>query len=433
MPTQTPPFRLSRLRIKNFRSIGEADVALGPLTVLVGPNGSGKSNVVDALRFLRDCFTKGLDQAVLDRKGIAAIRRWSAGGKTLDISLGITMGTSDQESISYDFTLASNLRQGFTVKQETLHIQPATAEPVTIISNAQEQSVSWQQQQYRLKKADIGKPNEATLWQGPAGLLGLFFLLTHENTLDPSLPVAGTVVLDYQPMAYGMRQFLRSALLYTLQPTQLRLPQRQMQSLPFEESGENLAAVLRYMHRQKPTAHNVRATLSRLVAGIVDFSVRTTGSYLVTYLHYQDKSGKIRKADLGQESDGTLRVLGMLAALYQPVQHILHREDMAQLVVIEEPEMNIHPGMLAVLAEEFQEASLRSQLLLTTHSPDLLDFLPVESFLVVEKVDGETVLGPLAADQQEIVRQRLFGAGELLRTEGLHRETSPPTTVPQPE
>ena len=84
--------------------------------------------------------------------------------------------------------------------------------------------------------------------------------------------------------------------------------------------------------------------------------------------------------------------------------------------------------MLGVLAELFSEASTRKQILLTTHSPDLLDFLPPESFRVVEKVDGETRVGPLADSQTEIVRAHLFTPGELLRTEGLHRQPTPAET-----
>ena len=107
-------------------------------------------------------------------------------------------------------------------------------------------------------------------------------------------------------------------------------------------------------------------------------------------------------------------MLGILAALYQdPPQ---------PFISIEEPEANIHPGALAVLAGVLDEASLRSQVLVTTHSPDLLDHLPVESFLVVEKVGDTTHVGPLDASQVESVRKRLFTPGELLRMEGLQRQ-----------
>ena len=61
-----PPF-LRRVQLRNYKSIAECDVALGPLTFLVGPNGSGKSNFVDSLRFIADSLTRSLDQAVRDR------------------------------------------------------------------------------------------------------------------------------------------------------------------------------------------------------------------------------------------------------------------------------------------------------------------------------------------------------------------------------
>jgi len=57
------PF-ITRVRLTNFRSIASCDVRLGPLSILVGPNGSGKSNFLDALRFVADVFTFGLDHAV---------------------------------------------------------------------------------------------------------------------------------------------------------------------------------------------------------------------------------------------------------------------------------------------------------------------------------------------------------------------------------
>jgi len=79
--------RLTRLRVKNFRSIAEIDIPLSPLTVLVGPNGSGKSNVVDALRFVRDVFARGLDQAVMDREGMGVIQRWGTEGEGITIGL----------------------------------------------------------------------------------------------------------------------------------------------------------------------------------------------------------------------------------------------------------------------------------------------------------------------------------------------------------
>ena len=89
------------------------------------------------------------------------------------------------------------------------------------------------------------------------------------------------------------------------------------------------------------------------------------------------------------------------------------------LVGIEEPELTVHPGALMVLADLLREASRRSQILVTTHSPDLIDRLPVENLRVVNSDRGVTTVGPVSETQTEAVKQSLFSPGELHRMEGL--------------
>ena len=110
-------------------------------------------------------------------------------------------------------------------------------------------------------------------------------------------------------------------------------------------------------------------------------------------------------------SDGTLYVLGILLAVYQPRP--------PTLVGLEEPETAIHPGAAAALAETIQEAGLRTQVLVTTHSPDLITRFDTDSLRAVERIDGLTVIAPIAKEQREAIRLRLFTAGELHRIEGL--------------
>ena len=81
--------------------------------------------------------------------------------------------------------------------------------------------------------------------------------------------------------------------------------------------------------------------------------------------------------------------------------------------------MAIHPGALAVLADVMVEAASRTQVLVTTHSPDLIDRLPVESLRAVQMEDGCTKVGPVSATQAEAVREGLFTSGELHSMEGL--------------
>lgn len=432
MATVPTEIRLSRLRVSNLHSIGELDVPLLPLTVLVGPNGSGKSNVVDALRLLRDCLTRGLDQALLDRNGLNALRRWTPGGRPLDVSLGVTAAVGDNPAnfLAYDFTLAADARIGHTVKREELQIHVA-GQPTYRLTR-QVGGISLKRNG---RKCALGENASGRKFATTNQLLGPQAL----HDLISMFPVARTPVSRQRGMpefylcyslVINFQQLVSGALFYTLQPAQLRSPQQVVREMPFDEAGQNLAAVLRRIRRTRRPAAEVQTTLRRLMSDVADFSVESAGSFLVAYLHYQNAAGRIRKADLGLESDGTLRVLGILAAIYQadpaalPDAYLFSDAEYArrQLLAIEEPEVNVHPGMLAVLAGLFVEASTHKHLLLTTHSPDLLDYLPPESFLVVEKEQGETRVGPLALDQVETVREKLFTAGELLRTEGLHRQ-----------
>ena len=134
---------------------------------------------------------------------------------------------------------------------------------------------------------------------------------------------------------------------------------------------------------------------------------------MVTQLRHTNTSHSGANAwfDLSQESDGTLRLLGLLVALYQ--------HPYLGFIGIEEPELTVHPGALAALADVLQEASRRSQILVTTHSPDLIDRLSTDQLRVVKLVKGVTEIGPVLQTQAEAVRQNLFSPGELHRMEGL--------------
>ena len=115
--------------------------------------------------------------------------------------------------------------------------------------------------------------------------------------------------------------------------------------------------------------------------------------------------------DLSQESDGTIRLLAMLTALFQ--------DPAPSLLGLEEPELAIHPGAMAALAETMQEAALRGQVLVATHSPDLINLLPIESIRAVTAENGSTEVGRVADHQLKSVRDKLFLPGELHSMEGL--------------
>ena len=158
---------------------------------------------------------------------------------------------------------------------------------------------------------------------------------------------------------------------------------------------------------------SAHSCLGLVVPGLEGLIVQQSGGYLIVKLrHGSGQNGKdVSTFDLTQESDGTVRLLGLLTAFYQ--------DGFASLIGVEEPELTVHPGALAVLAEVMVEASSRTQVVATTHSPDLIDRLPIESLRAVEMRDGCTEVGPVSATQSKAVMNGLFTSGELHSMEGL--------------
>ena len=110
-------------------------------------------------------------------------------------------------------------------------------------------------------------------------------------------------------------------------------------------------------------------------------------------------------------SDGTLRALAVLTALLQGDGHS------PSLIGIEEPEIALHPAAAGILWDAIQDGRERNQVLVTTHSPDLLDRkdIPVDTILATDSDSGTTLIGPIVESSRRLIQQRLATPGELLR------------------
>ncbi len=125
-------------------------------------------------------------------------------------------------------------------------------------------------------------------------------------------------------------------------------------------------------------------------------------------------------------SAGTLYALGLVVAALQ--------EPAPSIIAIEEPELNIHPGALEAISDIIKIASQRTQVVVTTHSPDLLDakWLQPENLRVVEWEKGATHISELGEAPIEALKRHLMGAGELLRANALDAAAPKPEDVSDP-
>jgi predicted ATPase len=367
---------IERLIVSNYRSLGQnVDLELGSFTALVGPNGSGKSNVVDMLRFVSDCMHMGLSGALSKRQGIGAVRRWSGYSRPFEITITLQILLDGGHRARYSFGLqegrADEHRVGF------------------------EEASVWSGTEHFHFRIEGGK------WvAGPQGLTPSL----DETSL--ALPLIGGDA-RFQPLV----QALQRISVYSIFPDTLRAPQKYSPVKPMDGHGSNWASVLKDQPKSSWKPELISA-LQKLTGDIEDIKVTQAAGYLVVQFRHSHKQGiKPKWLDAAQESDGTLRIAGIVTALLQ--------EPPVPLIGIEEPELTVHPGAIPLLYDYLKQASRRSQVLVTTHSPELLDQMEADEVRVVMRGPNGTTISPMAGPQRAAVREGLLTLGEVLRTEGL--------------
>ena len=386
-----PRARFTRVVISNYRSIGtDVSIALGDFTALVGTNGAGKSNVADVFRFLADALNDGLENAVEKRHGFDAISR-VVDGKRSTIRLMFEL-TAPSWKGNYEFVLAPRGRKGdnhFIVASESMQMQLVDGSTT-----------------YRFETRN-GKVTQA--------LLGLDRPAIDRNSL--TFPKIGG---DERLASFYAA--LRSAEVYSIFPDTLREPHLPSQRPYMTKMGDNWSSILRRV-MSTDAGLQLRMALASVTGDVSDVKVaRAGGGYLMVQFCHSGFGGRSDWRDAADESDGTLRVAGMITALLQ--------DPALTLTAVEEPELTVHAGMIPLLFDYLMEASHATQVLVTTHSPDLLDLVPIEGVRVVQRVGGVTTVSPLEEHQRRLVKENLTTVGELLRTEGL---LGIPTGVEEPQ
>ncbi len=373
---------LRRVTLSNYKSIRECSVELGPLTFLVGPNGAGKSNFLDALRLVTESVNTSLEHALRERGGINEVRRRSSGHPT-HFGIRLEWQLRDGTCGYFAFHVGAQPNGGFEIQREEARI---------------------------FKSRALGEPE--------------FYRVESGEIQDKSFEVGPPPSSDrlYLVSAAGLPAFrpLYDALshmgFYNLNPEAIRELQPPDPGDVLKRDGSNLASVLSVMARENPEMHEKVITfLGKVVPGISSVTVKSLGKKET--LEFRQKVGTNKspwRFVAENMSDGTLRALGVLTALFQSADNGNQR---VPFVGIEEPEAAVHPGAAGVLRDALRVASATTQVAVTSHSPDLLDDkdIPETSILAVENRNGETIIGPPDPAGRDSVRQRLYTVGELLR------------------
>ena len=384
--TDVTPF-LTRVVLKNYKSIAASGVDLRALTFLVGPNGSGKSNFLDALRFTSDSLRSSLDNALRERGGIAEVRRRSGGHPThfgirLEFQLPSAAG-------HYAFKIGARPQGGYEVQTEECAI--LGPEGASFLVNAGE-----------VREFELGGTRNGIA--PPAALKDRLYLVN----------VSG--VPKFRPVYDALSRMG----FYSLNPDRIRDFQAPDSGELLVRDGSNLTSVLRQLSmRDEARKKRIEEYLSSIVPGVSGVDVKDVPPK-ATLEFRQEVAGSSDpwRFFAGNMSDGTLRALGILVALFQSQDSAAPS---VPLVGIEEPEVALHPAAVGALLDALREASQSTQVIVTTHSPDLLDSADIEAelLLAVHAEKGTTQIAPVDEASREAVRKGLYTPGELLRLDQL--------------
>ena len=370
------PF-IRKVTLRNYKSIAVCALELPELAFLIGPNGSGKSNFLDGFRFVSDSLKTSLDHALRDRGTIKEVRRRS-GGHPNHFALRLDFNLPGGGDGHLSFRIGARRDGGFEVQSEECRVATALM----------------QEHYYHVQSGKVVKSSLSLL---PAALPDRLFL------------VAASGLPEFRPVFDALSRME----VYNLNPKEIQAMQKPDPGQLLRRDGSNIASVLQNLdaaHRGRVDEH-----LSRIVKGLAGAQTKILGSQETIEFRQAVKGQKHPWTFLASSmSDGTLRALGVLVAIFQ---NLRNESASPNLIGLEEPEMALHPAASAVLLGALREASANSQILVTSHSPDLLDNedIPPESIFAVDNIDGITRIGPIDPAGRQMLRDKLFTPGELLR------------------
>jgi predicted ATPase len=349
---------LSKLRVQHYKSLFDTEVDLEPLTVFIGPNGSGKSNICEALAILSDFLQKLINIG----HNVGNIKDF------FEQSLQVV--SKNQPSIESKFWHGKSDYLSFDVS--TL---PKTENKISEKSeNLLELSVYFD---YPQQNVSIRIPKKILDYRTDQYTPGLRQLLLSNKYPDSSIANA-----------------LKKVSIYDFAP--INLSSNTPSTGSMERTGQGIAyALVDILHANRKSFDELEERLTRLVPNIQRIALpRANNQTFLLELIDRYSEHHIPASDI---SDGTLRILAFLTALYQ--------EDTPSIICFEEIENGVHPWLLHKMMELLKTVSTEGitgkpvQVLITTHSPVLLNYVEPHQVRAVElDNEGKTQVHSLPTD-----------------------------------
>ncbi|MYE55123.1 MAG: AAA family ATPase [Chloroflexi bacterium] len=362
---------LESIGIKGFKSIRDVEVELRDINVLIGANGSGKSNFLEVFSFLQAIHVEGAFTHISTDYLKQYVVRAGGAEKLLHFGSKVT----DQMEIRICFRNS--------IDRYRITLLPRDSDDGFGIS----MEVTPSFRLWREPPLEATSPSHAT--QANAESISSEFA---EIDADP-------------------RRLLASWRMYHFHDTSRSAPIKKTANLHdnryLRADGSNLAAFLYLLRERHEHSYMFMRNTVRLVAPFFDDFVLEPAALNEDTIRLEWKHvGTDAYFDVSSLSDGTLRFIALATLLQQP------RELRPSVILLDEPELGMHPYAITMLASMVKSASVDTQVILATQSPRLLDYFEPEDVLVADRVDGATEFTPLDSSKLAIWLED-YSIGEL--------------------
>ena len=353
--------RLTRMRVTGYRSFVDVELPLRPLAVMIGPNGCGKTSLLDLLWLFNQAMQEDLPKAIEQQGGINSMAsRLKPAPSQLEFELSYySEEFKGEEEMVYRVHLNANLR-AHPIRLEQLERgwDPHSSTP------------------YRY----IDAHNEKVLYIEPEAK-GLVAPSWSYNSSELALAQIPRMYINPERMRSALAQARFYSYLDVQPRSVVRLPQSLTPTVRPGPNGENLFSALYNLRASHESLYrSLEDVLRTGFPGFRRLEFPVVGSGQVTLGWYQDGiEGPLYPSEL---SEGTLRFLWLATVLLSPMP--------APITCIDEPEVSLHPELLKILAGLLQDASMRGQYIVATHSPELIRWLEPEEILILDKEEGRT-------------------------------------------
>ena len=374
---------IKRIKVKNFKSFDELDLELRPFNVVIGANASGKSNFTDIFKFLKDVDENDLKNAIALNGGMESLR---------NLKIGYS------EPLSLEVELLFDSRVGWGKDKNVLFVNEIRYS-FAVDSNHDKNGLRIANDEL-LQKFQIGQldKNQQVLFEredmvGGTCLLSnidgeLFYrfnppeiedevnkyipILSFKKSSIPSNTLLIKTPFSLMPPWEGL---FRKTMIYNFDPHLAKNPAQITGKAELERNGSNLALTLDQLFENEENRRKFCNLLKDILPFVEDIGTEKFAekSLLMTLRENYYEGEKLRAYLL---SDGTINIVALLTALYFEEKNV---------VIIEEPERYIHPHLVSRLVQMMKEVSKDKQVIVTTHSPEVVKHAGIENLLLVSR------------------------------------------------